>query len=78
MSMIGKTLGHYQITGHVPAFADFLASRGSDAGHIPEMDKKSYIAAYPIEARCIAGSLGRAQTGQRTFSSLDAKPSLPS
>lgn len=61
-SRIRARKAFYHAASSVPAYADFLASKRADAAHVPETDKKSYIDAYPIEARCTKGSLGRADT----------------
>jgi phenylacetate-coenzyme A ligase PaaK-like adenylate-forming protein len=50
----------------VPAYRDFLAAHGGDIrlrgfrpdfSGLPELDKESYVTAYPIEARCKGGRL---------------------
>ena len=41
----------------VPAYAQFLARRSTPADPVPEMDKENYIKAFPIEARCVGGSI---------------------
>lgn len=59
----------YQAYNSVPAYRDFIASRGGmpriklndrllpDLGAIPEMDKASYVKAYPQERRVIGGRI---------------------
>ena len=55
----------WRATTDVPAYADLLASRGTDPSamaplgilrRLPETDKASYIDRYSIEQRCVGGA----------------------
>jgi len=45
----------------VPAYAQFLSRHATASAPVPEMDKESYIKAFPIQARCIDGRIGDAR-----------------
>jgi phenylacetate-CoA ligase len=63
--------GFYMAHGSVPAYRDFIAKHGGmpdlhltpglfpDLAAIPEMDKASYVKAYPIHERIKGGKLPR-------------------
>ncbi len=61
----------WRATRRVPAYADFLASRGVHVAglfplgilrHLPETDKASYVDRYPMLERCIDGEVPFAGT----------------
>lgn len=56
-SRIRARRAFYLAVQNVPAYAQFFAQHGSNVENIPEMDKESYIKAFPVEARCVGGNL---------------------